>query len=143
MRKSRRGGRISGRVLEKLSAVGLKDGLFTALTKAYERPSVVRPRPDKVGDVRVLPVDYVRTKKSGSRQEEGFTVDRARTVRRARVMRPSLASSPVPVRECVQRQQRKEVLHAKKVAGRKGGSPGRKRQDGKKYRRKPSSNFSC
>lgn len=46
---------------------------------------------------------------------------------------------PRRVTQCTQRQDRKEVLHALGVAGRRGSAPGRRG----KYRRTLMSNFSC
>lgn len=44
---------------------------------------------------------------------------------------------------CHKRQQRKEVLFAKNIAGHSGRSPGSKLENGKKYLRTVESNYSC
>lgn len=52
--------------------------------------------------------------------------------------RPQIRN-PVRAPVCVRRQDRREVLFARKVAGRPGGSPGRRRT----YRRNEASEMSC
>lgn len=50
-----------------------------------------------------------------------------------------VVNEPENVRFCVRRTQRREVLFAMRVAGRRGGSPGKRG----KYRRSIESNYSC
>lgn len=76
------------------------------------------------------------------RQIEQWRKAEQKVKRDERIMRPVAVHFPDGSsinEDCIKRQQRKEVLHAKKVAGRSGASPGKKGT----YKRGPKSEVGC
>lgn len=130
----REGGRLNGlERLERLDALPLSHS-FHKLERLARKVAAIATQPSRIDRAPLTPhrtrrPDRLPPQRNSNKRSIYFgrireTDDRIRRI-------------------CPKRQERKQVLFALQVAGKSGSAPGRLRENGKRYRRTPDSNYSC